>query len=258
MDRILWIDDWPEAMQEMLSTFFNDLWCKDIRSEIAIFGDANVSEKNISDEVFKDKINDLSLAVYSEFVAFLLSNNMTVDDLKEKYKLIYDGEYSLFESDPESDIVKDKRKLYQDIKDKYDNLKNDIDGITEFGKELVDKLQLNNYKYVLIDLRLTHFGNDLYHKVYNESYPLENDQDKPLMSMILYYCLSINLSKDSSNPMPIIYSSYTRPKNFAERWVINYKKLFRINDDEKIEIFNRFGQGVLMKSSKTMQDILCG
>ena len=258
-DKIIWIDDWPEAMQEMLSTFFNDLWDKEIRSEIAIFGDATVSEKHISDEVFKDKINDLSLAVYSEFVAFLLSNNMNVEQLKKKYKLIYDGDYNVFESQPESDIVKDKRELYQELKDEFDNLKKDIDSITEFGKKLVDKLQLKNYKYALIDLRLTHFGNDLYNKVYDESYPLDYNDDKPLMSMILYYCLSSNSSKDSSmNPVPIIYSSYTRPKNFAERWVINYKKLFSINDDEKIEIFNRFGQGVLMKSSKTMQDILCG
>lgn len=255
MDKILWIDNWPEAMQEMLSTFFPELWDNNIRSEIAIFGNAITSENNLSNQVFTDKIDNLNKAAYSEFVDFLLSIDLNVDELMEKYRLIFDNDYDKFESQPQSDIVLDKRDAFQEIENEYNSFQNDKGSFTELGKKIFDRLKLNEYKYVLIDLRLTSYDNQFYNKVYNKLDSSEYDDKKPLMSMILYNYISSIYSKESSSPKPIIYSSYTRPKKLAEEWQKKYTKIFE--NGENIEIYNRFGQGVLRENTKKLQKVLC-
>ncbi|WP_293973430.1 hypothetical protein [uncultured Ruminococcus sp.] len=252
--RILWIDDWPDAMRCMLSNVFHKLWDKKIRSEIAIFGDSTIDECSYTDSIIKTKVNELQEAAYSEFIAFLLGMaNMDDNIIKDYVPLINTEKYEDFIYNPSSDIVKNCLPQYFKIKTDYDSRK---DHFEEIEKNVCEELKLDKYDSVLIDLRLTSHDNNIFNNLFRskeEEKQEESNQEKPLLSMIIYNYISTVMDQ-KNRPKVYLYSSYTEPIDFTDKWIQLYKKIY--NNSKDIEIFNRGGKEIYNKGENLVNKII--
>lgn len=251
MKKVLWIDDWPGAMKGMLSGFFHRLWANHIRSEIALFGNAYVAEKNYQNNRYHEEMEKLIQATYSEFVAFLLCQNVTVENLSDYSQLICERESKIFQQDPSSDIVKDRQEVFDTIWSEYDNMNLSVEQYDSIGEKIYNELALKDYQFVLVDLRLSSYDNVFYNKVFDLPVSGIFNENKPLLSMILYHYITSN---DSLEQKVMVYSTYTRPTDLVHAWIEMYKRIF--NEDSSIDIYNRYGESVLNQDSDNLEKII--
>ncbi|MBQ3544479.1 MAG: hypothetical protein IJA34_05785 [Lachnospiraceae bacterium] len=247
---ILWVDDWPDAMRCMLPNIFHKLWNEKVRSEIAIFGDSAKEEDKYNDIVVKNKVEELLVATYTEFIAFLLGKpNVDDEKIKEYIGLISKKNYEEFIVNPSSDIVTHFQEDYYKIKESYGKLENDFETI---GKQVYDLLHFHKYDIVLLDLRLTDADNNIYNSFYNEE--LKNESiKKPLLSMVIYNYVN-KVNEESNGPKVYLYSSYTEPIDFTKNWIDNYHEIY--NSNEEIEIFSRSGKEINGHNTNLLNIIL--
>ena len=272
-NKILWIDDSPDAMRHMLPSMFSKLWGKKLRSEIAIFGDAHMYLSNCDHDVISIKTEELRKAVYQEFVSFLIAMPDMSDDLVKDYLPMVNensvNDLDKFLENPMSDIVNLHNDLYTDVYREYNQIQ--IQNFETIGEKIFKKLNMADYKYIMIDLLLTLKDKTFYESVYDISKPenkeiIENsnekesdkkgiekkdDSTKPLMAMIIYDYIS--KSNEAGMPQAFLYTTFSEPINFVEKWKELYEKKY--GEIDEIEIYNRDGIGIFNKKNILIENL---
>gem|GEM_PF-4573144 len=272
-NKVIWIDDDPDAMRGVIPVIFRSLWKAKIKSEIYILGDYAKREKNIPDDAFNRKIKELNDVAFNEFISFLIDNNFMDDDkATSQYHLINSNK----NLKPESDIAINKNielnennkdtitdwkniileksgsngsdneqtspemlKKYRELKDAQIEKNSTVESENMYNvKSIFDRINMNDPKCVLIDLCLLEYDyKKLTELVINDSgikYII------PVISMAFYYYLT---EIKRSAYKVILYTSFISPNDVITNWEKCYNHFFDPN--HKIKIYNRSGLCVL-------------
>lgn len=167
--KIVWIDDNEYTMKTVVNNLFEELWKREIKSEIYIFGDYTISESTYNKE---EAIKNLNSVTYDKFISFLINQNYINDDSKvnENWYLIN----SETTDKSSANIATDKMHILDQYKEiiigwkdfeKYD--KDFKSFLEEYDlKRLVDDLIIDKKDIIMLDLCL--MQNDL-SKLYGEN-----------------------------------------------------------------------------------------
>lgn len=232
--KIIWIDDKPEEMQNVIAYIFTSLWKEKILSKIYIMRDASnygeTIEKNIA------VLNEL---VVGTFIDFLISENLIDDPESDNlYSLIHEPNTNQVEVEHENDDESEKPFLptsnvvinkIKEFVDFYNSFNNDKTAISEDNLKSFFNYQ-DKKPIIMIDMCL-------YSRDFDK---LNNQSDAVLFSMQLYNFLK------NKGYTTYMYTSYLYPNNLIEQWKKIYEQNFKVKEEEKkgIKFFGRNGESV--------------
>lgn len=228
--KIIWIDDAPEEMQNVIAYIITSLWKAKIPSKIYIMGDApnygGTIDKNIA------VLNEL---VVGTFIDFLISENLIDDPESDNlYSLIHEPNTNQVEAEHENDDASEKPFLptsnvvinkINEFEELYNSFNNDLTAISEDYLKSFFNYQ-DEKPIIMIDMCL-------YSRDFDK---LNNRSNEVLFSMRLY-----NLLKNKGYKT-YMYTSYLYPNNLIEQWKEIYAQKFEVK--EKIKFFGRNGECV--------------
>lgn len=253
--HVLWIDDSPEGMQEIIQPIIRPLWEKEIKSSIYMFGDFDASMRRSTQEVFSEQIKETNQKLQNEFINFLVDNEFNNDeDALEKYYLINDEaenwngnmkEHSLAH-DPLSNAVKDMTNLMKmNVVQDWDNISLTLmpsdqeenpcpEQSMNSVNKIIDLMNISGDKYDIVLLDMVLLRDDL--QKLNTTVEGEPKYICPMLSMALYAALKarkINV---------LMYTAYDFSSEKIIRWENTYKKIFA---EENINFYNRIGKKIV-------------
>ncbi len=224
--KIIWIDDIPEEMQNVITYVIASLWKSKIPSKIYIMRDTANCE-----ETTDQKIAIINELVLSTFTDFLISENYIDNETvsKEWYSLIHEPKNDSVLEDsfsPTSNVLVNKINDFKKLYSSLNGSQNDIS--EEYLKSFFD--YQNEKPIIMIDMCL-------YSKDYDK---LKNKSNEVIFSMSLYNFLK------NKGYKTYMYTSYLYPNNLIEYWQEIYKKEFESNEEGivKIKFFGRDGKCV--------------
>lgn len=248
--NVVFIDDGPEQMGSLISPIIRNLWEKEIRSSVAILGDFEKKDKNLSIEMFDESIEKLKNDIQFEFSDYMISKDCFTDaKILEYYTLInksYSGKTSDNINKIEIDVVKDYNNKYDNKDDLFTKWKtinieilkeycndNVIDS-NKFKQEysldrFVDQIGIKKDFIIALDMCLLE----------GDLNKLQNDTKVPIFSIGLY---SSFINKDYD---VIMYTTYDCTNEMVDKW----KKMCKEFYDCKVpKFFNRRGKEIKIDS----------
>lgn len=229
--RIIWIDDKPEEMQNVIAYVIASLWQSGILSKIYIMRDTPNYERTIDQNIAT--LNDLIVGTFTDF---LIDNGLMGDSANDElYRLIYEPDTHQDKSAhgdndtskelflPTSNVMINKIKDFENLYSLFYTNRNEI--TEDYLKSFF------NYKdekpIIMIDMCL-------YSKDFDK---LDTKSGEVIFSMHLYHLLK------SKGYRTYMYTSYLYPNNLIEYWQQIYEKEFG-SDEEMIKFFGRDGNCV--------------
>lgn len=259
MKKVIWIDDSEIAMKEVVQNIFPELWDKDIKSEIYIFGDdvdGNYDETAA--------INDLNYSVYDTFISYLIEYNLINDPDKsaEKLKLIKKDESD--SQNLKSEIVLNKKEILSQHQNE----------ISAWRKE---KILSDKEKKEMISCESKDFDlKKIVSEIFGKTDIDDINKDKELLCIMIDLCIIKGdyekLIKDDENIYPLIssglfyelsktdklvflYSTFVSPNDAIKKWKIIFNSIYGSTEKKQISIFDRYGCTV-SQNEKTLVDLL--
>lgn len=246
--NVIFIDDGPNQMGLIISPLIRKLWEKEIRSSVAILGDFERKDNNLSIEMFNMSIAKLKNDILSEFSNYMISKDCFNDaQILEHYPLI-NRSYSEGKSNKvkkiEVDVVEDFNNGKDALFTKWKTINKEIlkkyytDGIinlNEFEQDYsLDSFveEINIKKDFIIALDMCLLEGDL-----NK---LMNNTELPIFSMGLYSAFK------NKGYHVIMYTTY----DFTNEMVDNWKKIcIEFYGCEVQKFYNRTGKEIKNNSN---------
>lgn len=269
MNKVLWIDDSPNDLAYIVAPVVKKMWEKEIKSDMYIVGDFEKENSNMNDSMFNQSIKQLNELVASEFINFLIEENIINDDKKshEKYKLI--NNKFINNSDellmPTSDIASINIKgvsIFDNIMESWKKIDEKIFITTnDSGEEQEDYSKISEYlkdnKLIgdTINNIMANIKEESYDAIFIDMCLLKYDYKKlrdknnikykykfmiPIFSMALYN------AAQNSGLKAYMYTSYTVIDNYVAYWNETYKSIFSQETiPEEIDFYNRKGKNIV-------------
>lgn len=245
------------------------MWEKEIKSDMYIVGDFEKENSNMNDSMFNQSIKQLNELIASEFINFLIEENIINDDKKshEKYKLI-NNKFNNNSDEllmPTSDIASINIKgvsIFDNIMESWKKIDEKIFITTnDSGEEQEDYSKISEYlkdnKLIgeTINNIMANIKKESYDAIFIDMCLLKYDYKKlrdknnikykykfmiPIFSMALYN------AAQNSGLKAYMYTSYTVIDNYVAYWNETYKSIFSQETiPEEIDFYNRKGKNIV-------------
>lgn len=232
--RILWIDDSPENMNDTLHLHIKELWKKDIRSDIFIFGNYDMKYNGYDEKILDVKVKALKESVFTEFIRFYLDNQCENVEIEHYWHLINKTDYSeAKESNAESDVVINR---YSKLNNFMSKLKEKNQKTEDEIRELFDGINLSDYTHIVVDLCLTESEGKYKDKSYEKGFNgIDNNAKLPSMEIFHYL-------NNYKGVRTILYTSFLYANQFIKVWCDLYNNLY--DNSNELVVYSRDGEAI--------------
>ncbi len=254
---VVFLDDGPNMVNEVLKTIVKRLWKKDTSVLMFFLGDFEKKESNLIPGDFEKQLSNLKLSLLNEFTNFLIDTGRFSDsEALQYYHLInshyqYDPDNINVDFNPEVNIVVDKndeineeifnnfKSITEQIFTQYiteDGCFNNTEFVSDFSvNQIINTLELEKNTLILLDMCLLEGDlNKLECPVKNDK--LNSNYIVPILSMALYHNLINN------NYQVIMYTSYDFTTDMIKAWLKTYSFVYGNKD---ISFYNRIGKKLI-------------